>query len=180
MRVRTMAALFAFVLAAISAAFAQETTGAVRGRILDAQGLPVPGVTVTVAGPQGSQTAVSDADGRFNFPFLTPGTYRVRAELQGFKTAEKTNVIVSLGQTVDMPLRMEIGGVSETVTVTGAPTVIDTTSTTTGANIDADTLARVPVGRRISDTLYMAPGVSTSGSAGSANPSISGKRSGRS
>src|SRR5438105_15754891 len=141
MRVRTTAALFAMLFAAVSAVFAQETTGAVRGRIQDPQGLPIPGVTVTVTGRQGSQTAVTDADGRFNFPFLTPGPYGVRAELQGFKTAEKTNVIVSLGQTVDMPLRMEIGGVSETVNVTGAPTVIDTTSTTTGANIDAETLA---------------------------------------
>jgi hypothetical protein len=169
-----MAALFAIVFAAVSAVYAQETTGAVRGRIQDPQGLPIPGVTVTLNGPQGAQTAVTDADGRFNFPFLTPGTYAVRAELQGFKAAEKNNVIVSLGQTVDMPLKMEVGGLTETVNVTGAPTVIDTTSTTTGANIDAETLTRVPIGRRVSDTLYMAPGVSTSGSAGSANPSISG------
>jgi hypothetical protein len=174
MGVRTMAALFAILFAAVSTGFAQETTGAIRGRIQDPQGLPIPGVTVTVTGPQGTQTAVTDSDGRFNFAFLTPGTYAVRAELQGFKTAEKPHIIVSLGQTVDMPLRMEVGGISETVNVTGAPTVIDTTSTTTGANIDAETLARVPIGRRVSDTLYMAPGVSSSGSAGSANPSISG------
>ena len=104
---------------------AQETTGTVRGRIQDAQGLSVPGVTVTVTGVQGSQNAVTDPDGRFNFPFLTPGTYRVRAELQGFKAAEKNNVIVSLGQTVDMPLKMEVGGVTETINVTSPPTVID-------------------------------------------------------
>src|SRR5256886_15511570 len=73
-----------------------------------------------------------------------------------------------------MPLKMEVGGVSETINVTGAPTVIDTTSTPTGANIDADALTRLPVGRRVSDTLYIAPGVSTGGSVGSANPSISG------
>src|SRR2546430_4178260 len=73
-----------------------------------------------------------------------------------------------------MPLKMEVGGVSETINVTGAPTVIDTTSTPTGANIDADALTRLPVGRRVSDTLYVAPGVSTGGSVGSANPSISG------
>src|SRR5438552_1819507 len=69
MQVRTMAAVFAFVAAAVTGVFAQETTGAVRGRIVDAQGLPVPGVTVTATGPQGVQTAVSDADGRFSFPF---------------------------------------------------------------------------------------------------------------
>ena len=171
---RTMAAVLFAMVAVNTTAFGQETTGTVRGRVIDAQGLPIPGVTVTAIGPQGAHAAVTDPDGRFTFPFLAPATYRVRAELQGFKTAEQPNVIVSLGQTVDIPLKMEVGGLAETVNVAEAPTVIDTTSTTTGANIDADTLQRVPVGRRMSDTLYMAPGVSGSGSAGAANPSISG------
>jgi len=173
MRFRSVAMLLALMLAMAGIATAQETTGAVRGRIVDAQGLPVPGVTVTATGTQGVKTAVSDSDGRYNIPFLTPGAYTVRAELQGFKAVEhKTNV--GLGQTVDVPLKMEVGGVTETVNVTGAPTVIDTTSTTTGAVISSDMLQQVPVGRRVSDALYLAPGVSSSGSAGQANPSISG------
>ena len=81
MQIRTMAAAVAFVLGVVSAGFSQETTGALRGRVFDAQGLPVPGVTVTVTGPEGAKIAVADSDGRFNFPFLTPGTYSVRAEL---------------------------------------------------------------------------------------------------
>ena len=47
----------------------------------------MPGATVTITGPQGSQTFTADAEGRFNAPFLTPGTYAVRAELQGFKAS---------------------------------------------------------------------------------------------
>ena len=65
---------------------------------MDPQGLGVPGVTVTATGPQGAKTTVSDGDGRFTIPFLTPGTYAVRAELQGFKTVEQKDVTVSLGQ----------------------------------------------------------------------------------
>jgi len=166
---------FALMLLLASASvYAQETTGTIQGRIVDAQGLAIPGVTVTVAGTQGAKTAVSDGAGRFNVPFLTPGVYTVRAELQGFKTAERQGITISLGQTVDMPLKMDVGGLAETVQVTGTTDVINTTSTTTGAVLDSEMLQRVPIGRRVSDTLYMAPGVSSSGSAGSANPSISG------
>src|SRR5580765_8471322 len=173
-----ISAFFFFIFVAAFAwtmtAFAQGTTGAIAGRIADAQGLAVPGVTVTVTGPQGAKTVVTDAEGRFSVPFLTPGAYVVRAELAGFKSVEQPNVTVSLGQNVDLSLKMEVGGLTETVQVTGASPIVDTTSTTTGAVLDAEMINRVPVGRRVSDTLYMAPGVSTGGSVGSANPSISG------
>ena len=69
---------------------------------------------------------------------------------------------------------MDVGGLTETVQVSSASPVIDTSSTTIGANIDSDLLSRLPVGRRFSDTLYVAPGVSTGGTVGEANPSISG------
>lgn len=174
MYARVSAALLALVLAFTGAAAAQETTGTVSGRILDAQGLAVPGVTVTLTGPQGARTFVTDADGNFSAPFLTPGTYAVRAELQGFKAAETRNVNVSLGQTTAVNLRMEVGGITETVEVTGASSLIDTRSTTAGATINSEMLSRVPVGRRMSDTLYIAPGVSSGGGTGSANPSIGG------
>src|SRR3954447_11531314 len=165
-----IAALFALA----APAFAQETTGAIRGRIADAQGLPVPGASVTVTGPQGAKSATTDAEGRFAVPFLTPGLYTVRGELQGFKAVEQKSITVSLGQSVDLSLKMEVGGLTETVQVTGSSPLINTASTTTGAVLSSEMFSQVPVGRRVSDTLYMAPGVSTGGSVGSANPSISG------
>src|SRR5262249_4507714 len=67
-----------------------------------------------------------------------------------------------------------VGGVTDVVNVTAQSPVVDTSTTTTGAVMDSEMLQRVPIGRRISDTLYIAPGVSSSGSAGTANPSISG------
>jgi hypothetical protein len=164
----------AALIALATPTFAQETTGSIRGRIVDAQGLAVPGVNITVTGTQGAKSTVTDTDGRFSVPFLTPGAYSVRGELQGFKAVEQKNITVSLGQAVDLPLKMEVGGLSETVQVTGSSPIIDTSSTTTGAVLSSDMFSQVPVGRRLSDTLYMAPGVSTGGSIGSANPSISG------
>ena len=88
-----------------------------------------------------------------------PGTYTVRAELQGFKAVEQKNVVVRLGQTIEVPLTMQVGGLAETVQVTASSPIVDTRSTTIGAVIAATMLANVPVGRRFSDALYVAPGV---------------------
>jgi len=169
-----IAIMAVFAMAFSSGVSAQETTGTLRGRIVDPQGLALPGVSVVVTGPQGSKTVTSESDGRFTLPFLTPGVYAVRAELQGFKAAEQRNVTVSLGQTVDLSLKLELGGVTETVNITGSVPLIDSSTTTTGAVISSDFVTQIPVGRTISDVSYLAPGVSSSGSAGQQNPSISG------
>ncbi len=165
--------IIAFIACSIGGlASAQDTTGTISGRIVDAQGLALPGATITATGSQGSKTAVSGGDGRFTVPFLTPGSYRVRAELQGFTPIERPVVQVRLGQTVEIPLMLQIGSVEESIQVTSAG--VDVTSTTIGATLDSETLSRLPVGRRFSDTLYLTPGVTTGGSVGSANPSVGG------
>ena len=84
MQGRHLFILLAFALFASPLA-AQETTGKIQGRVVDAQGLAVPGATVTATGVQGSKNTVTDGDGRYTIPFLTPGVYSVRAELSGFK-----------------------------------------------------------------------------------------------
>jgi hypothetical protein len=165
-------AVIAFSVAGRAAA--QDTTGTISGRIVDAQGLAVPGVTVTANGSQGIKVTVTDRDGRFTVPFLTPGSYAVRAELQGFKPVDQSGVQVRLGQTVEIPLTMQVGALLESIQVTATPPTVDTTSTTIGASLDSGTLSRLPIGRRFSDTLYLAPGVSSGGSVGSANPSVEG------
>ena len=163
---KSMSAMVMALLVLTGVASAQETTGTLTGRLVDTQGLAVPGATVTVTGPQGARSFVSDAEGRFSAPFLTPGLYDVRAELQGFKAVQVDDITVSLGQTTDVALKMEVGGLTETVQVVSSAVVVDTTSTTIGATLTSEMLTRVPVGRRFSDTLYLAPGVSSSGSAG--------------
>ncbi|MCA1585723.1 MAG: TonB-dependent receptor [Acidobacteria bacterium] len=173
MRIRISVGVAA-VLLAVTTVVSAQTTGTLNGRLTDTQGLAVPGATVTVNGPQGSKSEVSDGEGRFSVPFLTPGTYDVRAELQGFKAVDVRGATVSLGQTTDLLIKMEVGGLTETVEVTSSTVVVDTSSTTTGAILSEELLSRVPVGRRFTDALYLAPGVSSGGSVGSANPSVSG------
>ena len=174
MRTGIVGLALAFLAASATGVLAQETTGTITGRVIDPQGLVVPGATITVSGPQGPSVVVSDSSGRFTAPFLTPGTYTVRAELQGFRPHELKNVEVRLAQTVDMDLALTVDALTDTVVVVQTVPVIDTTSTTAGVNLDVETLNRIPVGRRFSDTLYISPGVSSSGGAGAANPSVSG------
>ena len=88
-RFRVVTLLMAFVLTAAATLRAQETTGSVQGRVTDGQGLAIPGVSVTLIGPQGAKTFMTDADGRYSAPLLLPGTYDVRAEMQGFKAVER-------------------------------------------------------------------------------------------
>jgi hypothetical protein len=152
----------------------QDTTGMLAGKIVDAQGLALPGVSVTVTGGQGDKTAVTDGEGRYAVPFLTPGLYAVRADLQNFSQARRADVQIRLGQTTDLPFVMQLGTMSETLNVVAPKTGIDTTSAAIGANLDTGELSRLPVGRRFTDTLYLAPGVSTGGSVGVANPSVEG------
>src|SRR4029077_19093472 len=171
---RTFALLVAFVIACAGVARGQETTGTINGRVTDAQGLAVPGVSITVSGTQGTKSATTDSEGRFSMPFLTPGRYDVRAELSGFKAIEQKGITVALGQTLDLPLKLEVGGVTEIVQVVGTTDVVNVNTTTTGATITSDLLERVPVGRDIGSTLYLAPAVSSSSTAGHANPSIAG------
>jgi outer membrane receptor protein involved in Fe transport len=174
MRKRIHATLaVAALLATWGIASAQETTGTITGRLIDTQGLAVPGATVVLTGPQGAKSFVSDAEGRFQAPFLTPGRYDVRAELQGFKAVDVKGVNVSLGQTTDLSLKMEVGGLTETVEVTSSAAVVDTGSTTTGAVLSSELFEKIPVGRRMTDTLYLAAGVSGT-TTGRANPSMSG------
>jgi hypothetical protein len=139
MREGTLVIALVLLLACASSVFAQVTTGTIRGRVVDPQGLVVPGATVTVMGSQGSQVLVSDRDGRFIAPFLVPGTYALRAELQGFRPLELQGVEVRLDQTVELDLALVVDALTDTVVVVHTVPVVDTTSTTTGINLDAST-----------------------------------------
>ena len=170
---------FAFALLLISAGGAavaaqENTTGSIAGTVVDAQNLAVPGATVEVISPQGSHSFTSDSNGKFFAPFLVPGQYEVKVTLTGFRTIDRKDIQVRLGQRVDLTLPMAVGNMTESVQVTAQTPVIDTSSTTAGATLDSDFLSRVPVGRRFSDSLYLAPGVSSGGQVGQANPSIAG------
>ncbi len=174
MQGKCLLAAACILLTAAMASAQETTTGSIAGRVVDPQGLAVPGADVTVITPQGPRTFTTDSNGAFFAPFLTPGSYELKVELQGFRTLDRRNVEVRLGQRVELTLPLQIGDVTESVSVSSAAPVVDRSSTTTGAVLDSAMLERIPIGRRFSDTLYIAPGVSSGGQVGEANPSMSG------
>src|SRR4051794_7125266 len=124
MNIRLMARTILFCLIACGAcvplAVAQTQTGTVEGKVTDQQGAVLPGVNVTLAGPRGSQTTVTDADGMFRFVGVAPATYSLKAELTGFLAEQQPDVVVGMGKTVTAGFSMKIGGVTQTVERTGA------------------------------------------------------------
>ena len=156
-----------------SAVIGQEaTTGTISGQVVDQQGLPLPGATVVVTSAQGSRTSVTDGQGRFLAPFLTPGRYSVRVEMASFRPVTFENIEVSLGQRVTVPpITLNLAQVAEQVEVRATPPTVDTTTSGMGSNLDSDFLARLPVQRQMSNVVYLSPGVSTSGGAGTGGSS---------
>ncbi len=152
----------------------QATTGAISGRVTDTSGTPEPGARVTVTSVEGAKAYVAEADGRFIALFLTPGTYTVRVEAPGFATVERHGIEVRLGRRVELAFALPTGAFNETLEVKAAPPVVDFSSVNASTDVNSSFLARLPVARRLSDVVYVAPGVSSGGGTGVANPSISG------
>ncbi len=169
------AAVLALGVALAAPARAQEiTTGSLAGVVHDEQGAVVPGASVTLVSEHGTRTLVTDAQGRFFAPFLKPGRYAARVELTGFVSVEQKGIDVRLGARLELsPLTLKVGAEEQIEVVASAP-VVDTSSTTAGGVLDAETLKRLPVGRNFTEALYLVPGVSDSSGVGRANPSIAG------
>jgi protocatechuate 3,4-dioxygenase beta subunit len=118
------------VLAAV-AAHAQVQTGSVTGTVTDSSNAVLPGATVTLTGERligGVSSQVTDSSGVYRFDRLSPGAYTVKFELQGFKTVAHDDVRVSASFVATLNSKLEVGSVSETITVTGESPTIDTKS----------------------------------------------------
>ena len=151
------------VLAVFStAAFAQQTTGTVAGRILDAQGAAVPGVTVTARQGQTGfvRTTVSDAEGVYRLTALPVGVYDLTAELQGFTKIDSKGIVVNVAQTVDVDLTLKLGGVQESITVNAETPLIETSSSSVGGVVDIGRIESLPLnGRQFANLAATIPGV---------------------
>jgi hypothetical protein len=159
-RLLTCVLSVAAVLAAEPSA-AQLPTGDISGRVTDASGAVLPGVTVTVmnVGQEVSQTATSTETGAFRFAALSIGTYRVQFDLGGFKTLVLDDIRVMVGQNTELQPKLDISTVQETVTVSGESPVIDPKSVNTGHVFTKDHLENIPSARDPWVILEMTPGV---------------------
>src|SRR5262249_15301630 len=126
------------LLLAGAPAFAQQTTGNVVGRVLDQQGAAIPGATVTAKSPTTGfiRTETSDNEGVYRLTALPVGVYEVIAELQGFTTVNKSDVAVSVSTTLTIDFSLKVASLAETVNVTGATPLIETSSSSVGGVVD--------------------------------------------
>ena len=142
-----------------SAARAQVTLA---GSVKDASGAVLPGVTVEAASPaliEKTRTAVSDGTGQYRIESLVPGTYTLTFTLAGFSTLKREGVEVSGAGVISINADMKVGGVAETVTVTGATPVVDVGSTTRAITLDNEAMRNLPAVRSYSYVLTTVPGL---------------------
>src|SRR5262245_83318 len=132
-----------------SEAQVSATTGAIVGTVTDNSKAIVPGVSITVSGPalMGTRSAITDGQGAYRIPTLPPGVYQLVFELTGFGTITRTGIEIAVGFTATVNAEMNLAGVAENVTVTGASPVIDVTSTKVTTEYNAEKLESLPGSR---------------------------------
>ena len=167
MRVMTAMVWLAAALLTTSVAHAQSTTGTLSGRVVDAQALPMPGVTISAESPnlQGIRTATTSGNGDYILSLLPPGTYKVIFELSGFERQERT---VNLAPTQVLPLEVTMGpaAITDTVTIVGRSVDVLVRTAQVATNISQDLISTLPTTRDINAALLLAPAVHASGPLG--------------
>ncbi len=139
MRRALFAALMSVVLAAPAYAQSTATNGSIEGIVVDSSGAVLPGVTVTITNTDtgAERTSVTNEKGLYRAPLLPLGSYRVVAELQGFKKFEQTGITLSVGQAAVINVTLGVGALNETVTVNADSPLLDS--------------ARIDIGHTMSD-----------------------------
>src|SRR5512145_1201232 len=155
----------ALTLAAAAPVYAQgggaSSTGTIQGRAMDAQGAVLPGVTVTATSPAliQPQSTVTSETGNYRFPAVPPGSYELTYELAGFNTLKRSGIAITLGFTANVNVELALATLQETVTVSGASPVIDTSATRIQQNFKMEQLQSIPNGRDMWALLAVTPSV---------------------
>jgi hypothetical protein len=157
---------------------AQTTSASVSGAVQDAQGGVLPGVTVTLTSrTQGNAfTTTTDSEGRFVFPIVRPDTYSLQVTLEGFKTLERTNLVVNANDKFFTgALTLEVGAVTEQVTVTSRVSELQTESGERSFALESEALRNIANnGRALFNFATLVPGALQQGNSGSEVGSVSG------
>jgi hypothetical protein len=159
---RSFLSLCILFLCAGSLAFAQAGRGGISGLVSDPSGAIVNGAQVTAlnrATGVALHTVTNEA-GLYSFVSLTPGVYVVTAGQKGFESVARENVLVTVDQVATVNIALQVGNVTETVTVSGTTALVDTSNSTVGQLIDSATIDRVPLlTRNVFDLVQLSAGV---------------------
>ena len=157
------AVLFAASIA-VAPAHAQILYGSIVGTVTDAQGANVPGATVTIVNKETNLTrdTVTDAEGNFNLTNVLAGPYDVKVSLTGFREAVRTNVPVTIGQISRVDMALQVGTLSEVVTVQSAAELLQTDKADVSTELKSDAITSMPLNRfrNYQALLNLVPGTS--------------------
>ena len=136
-----------WLLAFAPCSWAQDITATVSGRVADPTGALVPGANITLSneGTGGQRSATTSADGFYRFTLLSPGVYSVEASRQGFRAYVRRGINLSVGQTASIEIALEVGQVSDAVTVTADTEMVEATSHALGKVIDNRRVEELPL-----------------------------------
>src|SRR5262245_3560184 len=151
--------------AAAATGVAQGTTGSISGFVTDDTSAALPGATVTVREVETDQkrVLVTDASGRYRAQALSPGRYEVSVELQGFRKARTSDLMLAAGQDPVWHVQMKFGGVDEQFTVTGESPQVTMRQSSVAALVDEKQIRELPLnGRDFSQLTLLQPGVTAS------------------
>jgi hypothetical protein len=160
-------------------AFAQGGTAAISGTVTDSTGGPVAGATVSVTDIDigATRTLTTDQSGSFSAPALRPGKKKVRAEFKGFKTVERENIQLEVGQELRLDFVLQPGEISETVRVETAVPIVETTNAEQGGALSNQVVNDLPLnGRNYQNLLTLRPGVTIYAGGGGWTQSTNGIR----
>jgi hypothetical protein len=152
--------LFAFILAACSSVFAQETTAGIQGTIKDPSGSVIANANIEATSPAliGSKKVTSDSQGTYRLAALPPGTYTLTVSAPGFRTSREAKIDLAAGRLPVIDIRMQVGAVAETVEVTDAATAVDMTQSRVAVTVDHTVLQAIPTGRSFQSVIPFAAG----------------------
>lgn len=144
---RFLLSVFAFVLALAPAVSAQDYRGKVQGTVADVNTAAIPGARVIL---RNDATGIeverlTNADGQYKFDFVDPATYTVTVELAGFKKAEQKNVLVRQNGDVTADITLEVGGVSDVVTVEAPPVQVEFNTASSALTVDNKIIDQLPI-----------------------------------
>ena len=162
---RSVIVLVVLVTAGIAGVSAQTYQGALRGAVRDPQGV-IPGAEVTLVNEDtnGERSAMTNEVGEYGFASVLPGTYTVRVSLPGFKTEERKGFRIGTQQSLVLDFMLEVGAISEQITVTGEAPLIERASATQAASLDQAALQNLPIfGRNTFFAAISTPGVIQTG-----------------
>jgi hypothetical protein len=169
----SMIAIFTVFLLMGSMSFAQTRTGSIRGTVTDEEGEFLPGATVELAGEKlmgGVRSIITNDQGMFRFPNLTPGEYEVTTTMEGFQTAKRTELKVNIGGTTTVDMILKPATLEESVTVSAESPVVDVQKSAVSTNITSDLMEVMPMRRfTFFDYVGTTPGITSSGGGHSDN-----------